>query len=123
MAKSSASLSQQGCSFAKRLAAFLAQRHSDGSELVQPFTSTLPRAIETAQEALPSMKARCQAWSSLGILNTGVCHGLTVKEISERLPEAFAKWKANPFRHRFPGGESILDMNKRLIDVVMEIER
>merc|ERR1712217_937830 len=92
-------------------------------EVVQAFTSTLPRAVETAAEALPSLAAHSQPWSSLGLLNTGICHGLRVKQIQQRMPEEFALWKSDPVRYRFPGGESFLDMNKRLTDVVMEIER
>jgi 6-phosphofructo-2-kinase len=122
MATSDAHLSPQGSSFAKRLAKLLADKHGNKREIIQPFTSTLPRAIETAALALPYETNRSQPRSALGLLNTGVCHGLTVKQLQENLPDEFAVWMQDPFRYRFPGGESILDMNKRLIDMVMEIE-
>jgi 6-phosphofructo-2-kinase/fructose-2,6-biphosphatase 2 len=48
---------------------------------------------------------------------------MTVKQIIEEMPEDFAQWQKDPFHYRFLGGESILDMNKRLCEVVLEIER
>ena len=117
-------LSEHGHRFGRRLHEFL--RHQDktvhGGVAAVPFTSNTPRAVETAAY-LPNPPEQCQQWSALNILDTGICHGLSVKTIREDMPAEFELWKKDPFMYRFPGGESTLDMNKRLGDVVLEIER
>jgi 6-phosphofructo-2-kinase len=85
-------------------------------------TSTLPRAVETAA-ALPCFPHAMQHRSALGILDTGIYHGMPVESIRSKYPEEYRKWKLNPFVYRFAGGESIADMNRRLSDTVLEIER
>jgi len=39
------------------------------------------------------------------------------------MPEEYAKWKEDPFRYRFPGGESYMDLCHRLSSLVLELER
>ena len=62
----------------------------------------MPRAVETAT-ALGRPLEDTQLWSSLGILDTGVFHGLSVKFIQENMPEEFAQWESDPIHYRFPG--------------------
>lgn len=117
-------LSAEGQRFGRRLHKFFVDQEKTVNKGVSavPFTSNTPRAIETASY-LPNPPLSHQQWSALNILNTGICHGLSVQTIREEMPEEFSKWKEDPFSYRFPGGESILDMNKRLSDIVLEIER
>ncbi|GAB5354813.1 hypothetical protein AAMO2058_000151500 [Amorphochlora amoebiformis] len=86
------------------------------------FSSTLPRAIETSQ-AFDSVKSWSQQWSALNVLDTGLCHGMSVEEIKKKLPDDYKMWKKNPFRYRFPGGESYMDLCHRLSPLVLELER
>lgn len=131
-----AHLSDQGQCFARRLGKYLCTQLTEINEksksdpvkwsserkVLVPFTSTLPRAVETAA-FLPAPPSLSQQWSALGILDTGICHGMTVQKVKQDMPEDFLLWQKDPFRYRFPGGESLLDMNKRLSEVVLEIER
>ena len=48
---------------------------------------------------------------------------MSVATIKREMPEEYAEWSRDPFRYRFPGGESLVDLNRRLSDVVLEIER
>ena len=117
-------LSEKGHRFGRRLRQFLLQQESiilNGGRAI-PFTSNTRRALETAAY-LPQPPAQHQQWSALNILDTGICHGLSVETIREEMKSEFALWKKDPFLYRFPGGESMLDMNRRLCDVVLEIER
>ena len=119
-----ASLSEKGRRFGLRLHKFMCDQNltAHGGVPAVPFASTTSRAVETAS-FLPHPPALHQQWSALNILDTGVCHGLSVKKIREEMSAEFELWKKNPFLYRFPGGESTLDMNRRLGDVVLEIER
>lgn len=118
------SLSESGRRFGRRLHKFMCDQNTTvhGGVQAVPFASTTSRAVETASY-LPHPPALHQQWSALNILDTGICHGLSVKTIREEMSEEFELWKKNPFLYRFPGGESILDMNRRMGDVVLEIER
>lgn len=119
-----AHLSEQGKRFGRRVRRFFDEQNATTHAGVPavPFTSTTTRAVETA-EYLPLPPSQHQQWSALNILDTGICHGLSVATIRDEMPAEFEKWKTNPFLYRFPGGESTLDMNRRLAEVVLEIER
>mmetsp|Transcript_7175 Transcript_7175/g.10671 ORF Transcript_7175/g.10671 Transcript_7175/m.10671 type:complete len:532 (+) Transcript_7175:22-1617(+) len=112
-----AHLSDRGISFSMRLGKFMEKYPT-----AVPFTSTLPRAIETAYY-LPNRPNSNQSWSALGILDTGICHGMSVSDIREKMPVEYSDWERDPFHFRFPGGESLVDMNRRLAEVVLEVER
>ncbi|CAM9280496.1 unnamed protein product [Ectocarpus fasciculatus] len=114
-----AHLSKAGRVFAKRLAKYISMQ-GHGRDVVT-MCSTMPRSVETIS-AIGCPIEDVQQWSALGILDTGIYHGLSVKFIQEHVPEEYEKWESDPIRYRFPGGESILDMNKRLAEVVLEIE-
>jgi broad specificity phosphatase PhoE len=117
-ATSAAALTQPGIEFSQRLLAFLeAQAHGAGA--VVPITSTLPRASQTTA----MLPADADEWSALAPLDTGICHGMKVEEVQKDLPQEYAAWERDPFRYRFPGGESLVDLNRRLSDLVLEVER
>jgi hypothetical protein len=62
-------------------------------------------------------------WSALNNLDTGICHGMTVDQVQETMPEEFARFEADPFHHRVTGGESYSDLVKRLESFVLHVER
>ena len=115
-----ASLSESGKTFAKKFAKYIKQQGH--SEDLTPLSSTMTRAFQTAGY-LGIKEESILQFSSLGILDTGILHGLSVKYIQSFMPDDYAEWERDPLHYRFPGGESILDMNKRLAEVVLEIER
>jgi len=84
------------------------------------YTSLLPRAIQTVQHIVG---ARNEQWSALNMLDTGVCHGMTVHDIKNLVPEQFEAWQRDPFNHRIPGGESYRDLVQRLDPFITELER
>jgi 6-phosphofructo-2-kinase len=114
-----AHLSAAGKTFSRRFAKYI-QLQGHGEAIV-PFCSTMPRALETISY-LGCAEDSLHLWSSLGILDTGILHGLSVEYIQTHMPEDYSEWERDPLHYRFPGGESILDMNKRLAEVVLELE-
>jgi len=86
------------------------------------FTSTLPRAVQTVQ-ALKDSAYIFETQSSLNMMDTGVCSGMTIQQIREKMPEELRKWQKHKFRYRFPLGESQADRAKSLEPLVFELER
>jgi 6-phosphofructo-2-kinase/fructose-2,6-biphosphatase 2 len=91
-------LSEAGESYANTLAAFIQERA--GGEDVAVHTSTLERSLQTVEPLLdgPTQTSGGICWSALNNLNTGICHGMTVREVQEQMPEEFEKFRSDPFR-------------------------
>jgi len=123
LSTSYATVTDEGKKFIKKLKDMT--KNEEWAKDPAVFTSTLPRSIETAKAFLnPSnVQNQSQQWSALNVLDTGICHGMPVSEIKKKLPEEYRLWKRDPFRYRFPGGESYMDLCHRLSSVVLELER
>ncbi|KAH7465721.1 6-phosphofructo-2-kinase/fructose-2,6-bisphosphatase [Phytophthora ramorum] len=131
VAPRSARLSPLGVDFAYRLGEFVKQRTAVWmeNEGIMPednpteclvMTSTLPRAVETA-DFLPYGK-RMQM-GTLNPLDKGECYGMTMDQMKDQMPEAYAAYEKDPWRTRFPGGESYQDLMLRLEPVLIDIEQ
>jgi 6-phosphofructo-2-kinase/fructose-2,6-biphosphatase 2 len=57
------------------------------------------------------------------MINTGVCSGMSVEEMMEKMPNEWAAWRADPFRYRFAGGESYKDVVQNVEPLVLDLER
>ncbi|KAL6041106.1 6-phosphofructo-2-kinase/fructose-2, 6-bisphosphatase-like isoform X4 [Balamuthia mandrillaris] len=111
------SLSEQGRSYAKKLAEFIQSKCS--AETLTVHTSTLPRAVETAQY----IPVPTNQWSALNMLDAGVCNDMSLANIKEQMPDFWESWMNNPAGVRFPGGESYFDVVRRLDTLVYDLER
>ncbi|DBA00170.1 TPA: hypothetical protein N0F65_007795 [Lagenidium giganteum] len=127
VASRSARLSPLGLEFARRLGNFVKERTesswTDGDECPTPclaMTSTLPRAVETAQ-FLPQCKVVQMA--TLNPLDKGECYGLSMEQMKEQMREAYESYMKDPWRTRFPGGESYFDLMLRLEPILIDIEQ
>ena len=99
-------------------------RSSDGrlnsSALCKVVTSTLPRAVQTAEIAeFGYVEQSC----NYNPLDKGVLANVPIPEIAKVDPAFFAKWSAAPFVTRFPGGESYSDLVSRLEPNLIDIEQ
>jgi hypothetical protein len=56
-------------------------------------------------------------------LDSGVCDGLTYKDIAKEYPEDFAARDQDKYNYRYLGGESYRDVVIRLEPIIMELER
>lgn len=61
--------------------------------------------------------------TSLKMINTGLCSGMSVQEMMEQLPEEWEAWRKDPFRYRFAGGESYKDVVQNVESFVLDLER
>jgi len=68
------------------------------------YTSTLPRAIQTAQ-CVKDRAYTFEAQSALNMMDTGACSGMSIDEIRDKMPEELDKWK----KHRYRSGETATD--------------
>jgi len=129
-------LSAAGEHFARSLAAFIDERserywNTTGKEKEPTFvfTSTMPRSVESVchvtdsheqTAALNPIDKGAFAGGRLDVDCSG--DGAPQREAEEKQPEFYAAWKNDPFRKRFPGGESYMDVLKRLESVLVDVE-
>lgn len=112
-----ADLSPRGELYAKKLPELV--KNSAGDRPLTVWTSTLKRTAQTSR-FLPYEKL---SWKALDELDSGVCDGLTYKEIEERYPEDFKARDDDKYNYRYLGGESYRDVVIRLEPIIMELER
>ena len=86
------------------------------------FTSTLPRAIQTAT-AVETGLIPPSATSALNPIDRGVAYGLSDDNFAEQYPEAFGRWRVDRRHERFPGGESYGDLLARIEPLLIELEQ
>ncbi|KAG7382983.1 hypothetical protein PHYPSEUDO_004162 [Phytophthora pseudosyringae] len=131
VAPRSAHLSPLGVDFAYRLGEFVKQRTAvwmenegimpeDNPSECLVMTSTLPRAVQTADFLLCGKRMQM---ATLNPLDKGECYGMTMDQMKELMPEAFAAYEKDPWRTRFPGGESYQDLMMRLEPILIDIEQ
>ena len=111
-------LSAAGVSQAERLRDRLATEKIDAV-----YASNLSRAIVTAEIIASRHQLDVTTCAELGEINFGDIEGLTFDEISQLYPELaklLANWSVRP---RFPGGESIDELNHRLSKFPHRLEK
>jgi len=102
-------LSDIGICQAERLAGRLAEEKIDFI-----YTSQLRRASATAQIIASRHRQEVITCPELLEVNFGKVEGLTFSEIGECYPELIRAWPNRDLAFRFPGGESIGDLNQRV---------
>jgi 6-phosphofructo-2-kinase / fructose-2,6-biphosphatase 3 len=110
-------LSARGFAYAKSLADFI--HHQPGSEGLVVWTSTMKRAIQTADY----LGTRPVARRVLDEIDGGICDGMSYVEIKASLPDEYQARSVDKFRYRYPRGESYADVIQRLEPVIVDLER
>jgi len=121
------SLTPAGEKYAQALSSWInkriyeAKKNKSSNDItsVTVWTSTLQRAISTAQY-MPQRKAQLRC---LDEIDAGKCDGMTYDEIAQKMPEEFAARSADKLRYRYPQGESYEDVIQRLEPLIFELER
>ena len=98
-------------------------RYLKGMDLDRILSSPLRRATETAGEirALCRDCVAIECDSRLAEQNFGIFEGHTYGELAEQYPEELAAWNQDFDTYRIPGGESFLDVRRRLDRFVAEL--
>ncbi len=76
------------------------------------YTSPLKRAVETAETVFPNHTPVKEKW--LNNLDLGEWSGMEKNVVKERFPEMWDDWVKRPESIRFPRGERLLDVQKRV---------
>ncbi len=85
------------------------------------FVSPTTRTIQTATPIVKTLKLEYKILDNLKERGFGIWEGLTFREIEERYADGLEKWKRDPINYTPEGGESIIDLQKRVSDVVQYI--
>ena len=93
------------------------------SVLAAVYSSTLKRASETAQVVAAQHRLNVCRDPRLNEIDLGDWEGLTRKEISVRYADLLRAWEADPCSVRPPHGETIADLEERVLAVMREIAR
>ncbi|HTZ17034.1 MAG TPA: histidine phosphatase family protein, partial [Dissulfurispiraceae bacterium] len=92
-----------------------------GPSLAAVYSSPLSRALRSAEILAAPFGLQPIVVSELRERHFGVWEGMTLSEISEKYPDEFRAWAANPLEHSPMGGESTLQVRDRLMPVYEEI--
>jgi alpha-ribazole phosphatase len=109
-------LSQRGLHQAEGLAAWLA-----GLRLAAVYASPSSRALETARPIAAAHGLEPSVLDALAELDFGEVEGLRFDEIEAERPELFRAWMDDPGQVRFPGGEGLADLRRRVLPALAEI--
>ena len=109
-------LSQEGIEEARRLRERLRDERIDIA-----FSSPLKRALETARIILDGRDIELIIREELRELDFGRFEGMIFREALEKFPDIAEKWANHSPDVKFPGGEGIEDIHKRLKPVAEEL--
>ena len=111
-------LSQEGLNQAERLRDFLTTVEIDAV-----YTSNLSRAADTAEIITSKHQVKITTCKELAEINFGDLEGLTFEEISRQHPEMAELLSTWSIRPRFPGGESVDELNKRVSKFLLRLRK
>ena len=103
-----------------------AQRVSEtlrGQRLGALYASDLRRAAETAEAIGRATGLVVRYDRRLREIHQGEWQGLLVTEIERRYPDLFRRWQEAPLTVTLPGGESIAQMQERVLAAAKDIAR
>lgn len=111
-------LNERGWAQARRVAQALR-----GQRLDALYASDLRRAAETAETIGRATGLVVHYDFRLREIHQGEWQGLLVTEIERRYPDLFHRWQESPLAVILPGGESIIQMQERVLAAVEDIAR
>ena len=111
-------LSAEGTWQAERLADRLA-----GEKIASIYSSQLCRASATAEIIASHHQLPVITCPELIEINFGKVEGFSFNEISERYPELVRDWPTRDPSFRFPEGESISDLDRRVVKFLSRLEK
>ena len=113
-----AELSAEGVGQAERLRDRLATQKIDVI-----YTSNLQRASATAKIIVSSHQVDIVTCPELREINFGKIEGLTFKEVSQLYPEVAEAWFKWSLALKYPGGESVTELNNRVSKFLGKLEK
>lgn len=89
------------------------------------YTSPLRRAAETAGAVALSRKEKRSVQPEAGLtdINRGEWEGMSRHQVEAKYPDLYEKWIHHPTHVRFPGGDSLQDVERHARQVVDKITK
>lgn len=106
-------LNDEGRKLAERLGEWI-----KGENIATILVSPSRRTVETATPIAKTLELEYKLMDELRERSFGIWEGLTFAEIESLYPEGLSKWKRDPISYTPEGGESIIDLQKRVNDIV-----
>jgi len=85
------------------------------------YSSSLKRTLQTAQYIADVKNLPIIRTDKLKEINGGDWENREWEELPKLWPEEYDSWESRPHEHKMPGGESMVEFQKRLIDEVKYI--
>lgn len=111
-------LNETGMRQAREVAAYLSKKKIDAV-----YSSNLKRAIRTAEVVGQPHNLTVTVENSFRELHHGELEGLTYPEIRATYADFFRKWRNQPAELFIPGGERLIDVEKRVWDAMNRLIR
>ncbi len=80
------------------------------------YTSPMKRCLESSNIISQSTGIKAEILTDLEEIDFGDWEGLSFKKIETVAPIEYKKWYQNPIDNRPPSGESLLELQKRVLD-------
>jgi len=109
-------LDDAGCAQAQAVA-----RRLQRDAISALYSSPLLRAQQTFQPLAGAVGLPIQSHPGLIDINYGRFQGMTHSEAAEVYPQQYAQWQSTPSQVHFPGGESLHDVQARLLAMLEEL--
>lgn len=87
------------------------------------YASDLKRAVRTAEIIACAHEVKIATCAELREINFGHVEGLTFEEIKQRYPELTESWLSWSLSMRFPGGESVDELDTRVRRFLTHLEK
>lgn len=101
--------------------AHLLMAHAHFPRIDAIYSSDLSRSVKTAEILAKHLNLNVKKLSELRETNFGDWEGKSVKELAEKLPDDFGKLFTDPERCRPPRGETFLECQARVMNVIRNI--
>lgn len=92
-----------------------------GVDIANVLVSPSMRTIETAIPIVKVLRLEYKIIDELKERGFGIWEGLTFEEIENRYPDGLSRWKMDPIHYTPEGGESIIDLQKRVNNAVQYV--
>lgn len=84
-------------------------------EVAAIYSSPLKRAMATAEAIAARLGLPVEMLEGLNDMHFGVWQGMPITEAEEKYPQMFDQWRYSPERLRIPEGESLEDVQNRVV--------
>ena len=85
------------------------------------YSSTLSRALNTAQKVADRLGLKVNQDSRLNEIDGGLWNGMKFDDISVKYKDEFELWKTDLSKVHPPEGETVYDLQKRALEAITEI--